>query len=196
MTDADGGHTRADRIATHADAWKRTLADLEAMADGLEGEGWDVLAVAADHTVPTPPDDGDGDGTGEGRWGLVHVAPGNRAEAFAATVGAGEFPSHRVFQRIVSGRAFMVTRLTDPGTGRTVLVAGSYRMGDAAGLVRTARRQGEMYTRVRMLDGTRLGAFRHDGYEQFFPDPDRYERYAPSKPEPGRSGGRNRHEGP
>lgn len=169
----------ADRIAsyadTHKDAWGRTLEDMEAMADDLEADGWNALAIAAGHTAPNPPDAGDSD-----RWGFVHVIPGNEAEAFSEAFEAGEFPRYRVFQQDASGRVFMVTQLLDPGTDRAVLIAGSYEMRNAAGLVRTARREGEMYTHVRKLDKTQLGAFRHDEYERFFPNPERYEGDVPS----------------
>lgn len=172
----------ADRIAsyadTHKDAWQHTLDDMQAMADDLDGEGWNVLAIAVDHTAPNPPDAGDSD-----RWGFVHVIPGNDAEAFSEAVEAGEFPRYRVFQQSASGRVFMVTQLLDPDTDRAILIAGTYEIRNAAGLVRTARREGEMYTHVQTLDKTPLGVFHHDEYEQFFPNPERYERYTPSETE-------------
>lgn len=180
MTDiGNDDPAHADRITnyadTHKNAWNRTLEDMEAMADDLEGNGWDALAIAAGHTAPNPPDAGDGD-----RWGFVHVIPGDKAEAFSEAVEAGEFPRYRVFQQDASGRVFMVTQLLDPDTDRAILIAGTYEIRNAAGLVRTAQREGEMYTHVQKLDKTRLGVFHHDEYEQFFPDPERYRQYIPS----------------
>lgn len=166
----------ADRIATHADthkdAWSRTLGDMEAMAEELEEEGWDTLTIAAGHTAPNSPDAGDAD-----RWGLVYVIPGNTAEAFSEAFEKGAFPQYQVFQQDVSGRVFMVTQLLDPDTETAIFIAGTYEMRHAPPLVKTAQREDEMYTHVQKLDKTRLGTFRHDDYEHFFPDPEKYEQF-------------------
>lgn len=166
----------AEQIAAsadvHKDAWQRTLEDMEAMAEELEEDGWDVLTIAAGHTAPTNPDAGETD-----RFGFVHVVPGNKAEPFADVVDTGDFPKYQVFRNEMEGRAFMVTQLLDPESRQSILIAGSFELRHAPGLVTTALEEDEMYTHVQKLDGTHLGSFRHDDVEKFFPNPQRYENY-------------------
>ncbi|NHN60669.1 MULTISPECIES: hypothetical protein [Halorussus] len=166
----------AEQIAASADvhkgAWQRTLDDMQAMEEELEEEGWDVVAVGAGHTAPTNPDAGETD-----RWGFVHVIPDNKAEPFEAAVETGAFPQYRVFRNEMQGRVFMLTQLLDPESETAVLLAGNFEMRHAPGLVKTALKEGEMYTHVQTLDGTHRGSFRHDDVEKFFPDPHKYTGY-------------------
>lgn len=162
----------AERIAANADrnreAWQRTLADMEALANEREDEGWDAVAVAAGHTAPKSRDGG---GTGE--YGLVHVVPGNRADAIRAACERGTFPRYEVYRGATESRVFLVTELLDPDTETALLLAGNYRRHVARGLVRTVEETGTMYTHVQKLDGTRLGSFEHDDPAKFFPAADR-----------------------
>ena len=166
----------ADRIATyadtHRDAWSRTLEDMKALAAEREEEGWHVFHVAAGHTAPTHPDVRE-----DGRYGFVHVIPGNFADDFVEAFEAGEFPKYQVYQKEVSGRMFMVTEFRDPDSKTSILIAGSYEMRNAPALVKKAQREGDMYTYVQKLDQTLLGTFKHDEYDRFFPDPEKYENY-------------------
>jgi hypothetical protein len=166
----------AERVAQHAqvhkNAWQRTLDDMEALAEELREDGWDVVTIPAGHTAPENPDAGETD-----RWGLVHVIPGNKAEPFGEAVEANEFPRFEVYQQEVDGRVFLVTALEDPDSETAILIAGNFEMRHAPGLVNTAQDEGHMYTHVQKLDKTVLGTFRHEDYEPFFPDPDTYEDY-------------------
>lgn len=164
----DTGEELATSASIHKDAWSQTLEDMEAMATDLEDEGWDVVTVTAVDTAPEPPEDGPSD-----RWGIVHVVPDNQAEAFAAAVDEGEFPRYDVYRAVAEGRVFHVTELLDPETETAILIAGNFRRSRAEGVVRTAREEGELYTHAQTLSGDRIGAFRHDGYEKFFPEADR-----------------------
>jgi len=162
-----------ERMAAHADllkeGWQATLADMERMGEELEAEGWRVLTIGAGDTVPEPPDAGRTD-----RYGLVHVIPGNDADAFREAHENGEFPEYNVYRTQTEGEVFLVTELRDPGTDTAILIAGQFSVGDAVPLMRAVVRTGDVYTHVRKLDATRLGSFEHDGYEKFFPNPERY----------------------
>jgi len=166
----------AEQIAASADvhknAWQRTLDDMEAMAEELEADGWEVLPIAAGHTAPTNPDAGATD-----RFGFVHVVPGNKAEPFEQLVETGSFPKYRVFRNEMDGRIFMLTQLIDPDAEATILIAGNFPVRHAPGLVKTALKEDEIYTHVQKLDKTHLGSFRHDDVEKFFPDPHKYTGY-------------------
>lgn len=166
----------ADRIATsadtHRDAWGRTIEDMKALAAEREEEGWNAFYVAAGHTAPTHPEVRD-----DGRYGFVHVIPGNYADEFTEAFEAGDFPKYQVFQQEVEGRMFMVTEFLDPESETSILIAGSYEMRHAPALVKKAQREGDMYTYVQKLDQTLLGTFKHDEYDRFFPDPEKYEAY-------------------
>lgn len=172
----DGDVDHAERLAASADAerdgWIRTLDDMRSMAAELEDEGWDVIAIGAGDTAPEHPEVGRTD-----RFGLVHVIPDDKADAFVEAFERGTFPNYRVFRNETNGRAFIVTRLLDPDTEQAILLAGTFELRNATSLVKTAMDEGEMYTHVQTIDKTVLGAFRHDDYESFFPNPERYDSY-------------------
>ncbi|EFW93684.1 hypothetical protein ZOD2009_01035 [Haladaptatus paucihalophilus DX253] len=172
--DEEGNY--AERIAANADAekdaWGMTLEDMNAMADDLESEGWDVVTVPASHTAPENPDAGDTD-----RFGFVYVIPDNYAEDFSEAVEAGTFPKYQVFRKEVGSRVFQLTQFLDPDTETAILIAGSYEMMHAPPLVKTAMEEDEMFSHVQTLDGTVHGSFRHDDYTKFFPEPEKYEDY-------------------
>lgn len=172
--DEEGSY--AERIAANADAekdaWGMTLEDMNAMADDLESEGWDVVTVPASHTAPENPDAGDTD-----RFGFVYVIPDNYAEDFSEAVEAGTFPKYQVFRKEVGSRVFQLTQFLDPDTETAILIAGSYEMMHAPPLVKTAMEEDEMFSHVQTLDGTVHGSFRHDDYTKFFPEPEKYDDY-------------------
>lgn len=172
----DEGQDYAERIAASAEAtkgaWQATIDDAEAMADELEAEGWETLLIPAGDTAPESPEIGDTD-----RFGLTHVIPDNKADDFEAAFEAGKFPKYEVYRAETAGRAFVVTVLLDPDSQTAILIMGSFELREAAGCVTAAKENDKMYTHVQTLDGTHLGSFRHDDYEKFFPDPQRYEDY-------------------
>ncbi|WP_132059226.1 DUF7529 family protein [Halorussus amylolyticus] len=170
--DTDYAEQIAASADVHKNAWQRTIEDMQTMADDLEAEGWDVLPIGAGHTAPTNPDAGETD-----RFGLVHVVPGNKAEAFADAVETGKFPKYQVFRNEMQGRVFLVTQLLDPDTEQAILIAGNFEVRHAAGLVKNALEEDVMYTHVQKLDKTHLGSFRHDDVEKFFPNPEKYTGY-------------------
>ncbi len=167
----------ADRAAAHADvhrdAWKRTLAEMEAIAADRRDDGWRVVSIAAGHTAPEHPDAGDTD-----RFGLVHVVGDDDAEGFRAAFDRGGFPEYQVYRNEFEGRAFVLTELLDPDSRTAILVAGTFELQHAPGLVRAAEREDEIYTHVQTLDGTYLGSFRHADWQKFFPNPERVKGYA------------------
>jgi hypothetical protein len=170
--DPTAGADDPDVLAAHAErnkeAWTQTLDDMEALAAEREREGWKPIVVPAGDTAPEPPDSGPPD-----RYGLVHVVPGNKADALRVAFDAGEFPQYDVYRGETESRVFLVTELLDPETETAIYVAGNFRRRDARALVRTVRETGEMYTHFQKLDETRIGSVRHDGYRKFFPNADR-----------------------
>lgn len=171
MPTTGDGVDDADQVAAHADrnrnAWQRTLDDMEALAAELDDDGWAVVTVAAGHTAPKSRNVGDTD-----EYGLVHVVPGNRAEALTEACYRGTFPRYEVYRGSTETRVFLVTELLDPDVETAILIAGNFRRRDARGLVRTVDETERMYTHLQKLDGTRLGSFEHDDYGKFFPQAD------------------------
>ncbi|MFC6724867.1 hypothetical protein ACFQE1_10885 [Halobium palmae] len=167
---------RGERIAANAgaekEAWGATLDDMRALAEEYEAEGWSTVTIQAGYAAPTTPGDDDD------RFGLVYVIPGNEAEPFVDAVEAGEFPRFEVHRAEVEGKVFLVTTLLDPGTETAILLAGTYEMRNALRCARMADDRGEMFTHVQKLDGTRLGSFRHEEHEQFFPSITAIENWA------------------
>lgn len=145
-------------------AWQRTVAELNRLEAELEAAGQHVVAIPAGHIAPVPPDAGETD-----RFGLVHVIPGEEAEAFTDAFEAGAFVEYEVFRRQVGHRLFLLTKLGAPDAEVTILLAGSVATTYADGLREAAASRGEIYTHVQLLDGTHLGSFRHDDPALFFP---------------------------
>lgn len=160
--------TEAAKADEKKQAWKATLADMDAIAEEREADGWDVLTLAAGDTAPL----GRGTEDDEGEFGLSYVVGADDAEAFRDAFEAGEFPVYDVYRQTQLGHVFVVTELRDPDTDQVVLIAGGYLQYDEKMCAYTAREEGEMYTHVKKLDGTKLGVFHHDGYEKFFPKAD------------------------
>lgn len=146
-------------------AWQRTLGELWRLEEELEADGWQVAAIPAGHVAPVPPEAGE-----SGRFGLVHVVPGEEAESFEAAFDAGTFVAYEVFRRRVGNRLFLVTKLTAPEERVAILLAGSVDTTQMDALVQAAASRGEVQTHVQLLDGTHLGSFQHGDPSLFFPE--------------------------
>ncbi|MEF8790329.1 MAG: hypothetical protein V5A61_09395 [Haloarculaceae archaeon] len=166
--DADYAERAAAKSEVTKDAWEATIEDMYAMAAELEEEGWEVAAIGAGHTAPESPR-----AEPEGRYGLTYTIPDNYAEAFREAFREDGFERYEVYRQEQEGTAFQVTALYDEETSTAILLAGAYELRHANPLIATAMKVGEMYSHVRLLDGTHLGSFRHEDYELFFPDADR-----------------------
>lgn len=149
---------------TPGNGWARTLEAATEMADTLRADGWEVVTVRAAHVAPEPPSHGDTD-----RFGFVYLAQGEVAEAFEAAVAEGAFDGYEVFNRRQGSDLFTLTRVTDADRRLAVLLVGAVDLSHAGELAATARDRGEMYSHVRLLDGTHLGSFRHDDPAPFLP---------------------------
>lgn len=152
-------------IEARKDAWRRTLQELERIEADLEEEGWDVVAIPVGHAAPEPPDAGE-----EGRFGFVHVIPGNYESAFSRAFDAGGFERYNVYRQAVAGQVFFVLELLDPATETAILLAAQFSTHRGQELESTAADEGVVYTHVQKLDGTHLGTYRHDEPDRFFPD--------------------------
>lgn len=164
LENEQGPERLAATADTMKDAWARTLDDMRARADEYEERGWDTITVAAGHTAPENPDSGP-----EGRFGFVHVLPGDVAREVRETIEENEFTEYDVFRATTAGRVFLVTELLDPGSHAAILVAGSYELRSVGPLVAAADEAGICYTHLQTLDGTVVGSFEHDDYEKFVP---------------------------
>ncbi|UWG46393.1 Uncharacterized protein HSRCO_0091 [Halanaeroarchaeum sp. HSR-CO] len=169
MTKIGDGVDPAEREAAHAetfkDAWSRTLGDVDRMAEGRAEAGWETLVLPAGDTAPEPPDDGP-----SGRYGLVYVVPGDRADRLGELLTEATFPEYDVYRTTVEGRVFIVTELRDPDHEAVVYVAGNYELRTADRLIETVADSGTMYTHLQKLDGTEVATFEHEDWQKFFPN--------------------------
>lgn len=164
----------AERIAASSEAtknaWQATLEDMEGMAAELEEEGWTTTVLAADNTATTTSRTGDSE-----LYGLVSVIPDNFADEFTEAFEQGHeegggFEEYEVYRSETDGWAFQVTVFYDELTGNAILLAANYQLVHAKNLMRAAIEREEMYTHIQTLDGTILGSFRHEAWENFFPN--------------------------
>lgn len=154
------------------EAWKKTVQDMEVMANERRDDGYKTLTIPAGHTAPEPPQSGDSN-----RFGLSHVIPDGQTERFQDLYEAGRYSETGVFQAGVDGNVFIVTEFRDPDARLAIFIAGNYQMRHAPELVRTATKRDEMYTHVKRLDGTHLATFEHDDVSAFFPEPEEFFAY-------------------
>lgn len=155
----------AGSVGLLKEAWQATLDDMEDIADEHREAGRTVTAIAAVDAGPLGRDTNDEDG----EYGLEFVIPDNRTEEFVEAFEAGDYPSYDVYRAEAETDAFVVEELVDEDAGRVILLAGAFPIRDETMCAFAAREEGEMYSFVRTLDGTRYGAFHHEGYEKFFP---------------------------
>ena len=179
----------ADRVATNAEAlkgaWNATREELYAMEEELAEEGWDVLAVAADHVAPEAPDF-----EPEGRFGLTYTLVDNLAddvqEHVAETAGLsaeeldalddeetlelGAFDRFEVYQREADGHVYQVVAYFDEEAETALLLAGAYELLYATPLREAVVENDVMYTHLQRLDESPIASFRHEEWEPFFPN--------------------------
>lgn len=149
-------------------AWKRTLEEMEVIADDRRSDGWSVLTVIAAHTDTVGRDMGQND-----RFGLVHVIPGNYADDLAETYDEDAFTEYLAYGRDVSNSMYVVTEFIDPDDERSILVASRYDMGtpSAEKMVSSANEAGALRSYFKKIDGTILGMYEHEEYEPLITKP-------------------------
>lgn len=166
IDDADRVAALADR---HREGWEHTLEDARGLAETREAEeGWETLVIPAGDTAPEPPDRGQ-----DGRYGLVHVIPGNYADEFEELTEK-KFSSYDVYRAESDGRVFIVTELISPEEEVAVYVVGTYELRAAGDLIEAAVEEELMNTYLQRLDGTQVASILHNDPEKFFPHVDRF----------------------
>lgn len=155
--------------------WEQAVEDMRAMAADRETKGYETLAIASGNTAPIAPTQGDDD-----RFGFSHLVDRSDGEAFRELYTGRDFTDTGVYQAVDGGHVFMVTEHIDYDNEIVIYIAGTYRVMDAADLVRAATSRGKLHTYVRKLDETILGVFEHDDVSAFFPNPDLYYSHEPS----------------
>lgn len=159
----DTDDDRSSESDTTPGPWELTLEDLRTLETSLEADGWDVIATQAGHTSPMPPDSGASD-----RAGFVMVLPGETADQIVAAIETGQFEEYDVFHRGVGDRMYVVVQYRSPTSTQAVLLAGSYRFQYLEPVREAAAADGGLEIRLKRLDGTHVGSFYHEEYEQFF----------------------------
>ncbi|OTF12055.1 hypothetical protein [Halorubrum sp. SD612] len=152
-------------VEARKDAWRRTLQEMESIASELETEGWETVAIPVGHAAPEVPDVGE-----EGRFGFVHVIPGNYESAFREAFEADGFERYDVFHRDIGGKVFFLLQLLDAPSRNAILLAAQYDNRHGQSLRPVTEEEGVVYTHVQKLDTTHLGSFRHDEPGKFFPE--------------------------
>lgn len=175
FSDEPGTPGEEERLARNHEAmkntWQQTVADMRAMAEDREQNGYETHTIPAGDTAPVSPD------SPRDYWGLSYLVPGNFTDTLVEFLEVGEFEETGVYQIHDSGSIFMVTEAIDHGSGLVLFVAGSFWMKDAPDLVAAAMNKGSMYSQFRLIDSTHLGGIKHDDPSAFFPNPERYKGF-------------------
>lgn len=157
---------RRDPEGVHSEAWKRTLADMEAIAEDRRDDGWETVTALAAHTDTKSVDTGEDE-----EFGLVHVLPNNHAERFEGLYDPETFTEYLAYGTSVETSMYVVTELIDADGERSILVASQYNMAFARGMVDSAEAKGSLPSHFKTIDGTVLGTFEHEEYEPLVTQP-------------------------
>ncbi|MFC4544300.1 hypothetical protein ACFO5R_20430 [Halosolutus amylolyticus] len=155
-----------DPQGVQTEAWKRTLEDMEAIAESRRDDGWEVVTIMAAHTDTVSRDMGE-----EDTFGLMHVVPNNYVDRFTDVYDSDEFTEYLAYGTDVNGFMFVVTELIDPPAERSILIASRYDMTRAEGMINAAEDAGVLYTHLKTIDGTIIGSFEHEEYEPLISRP-------------------------
>jgi hypothetical protein len=147
------------------DGWSRVLAEMDAMAEDLESEGWRTLTVHAGSAGAVGPGEGHTD-----THGFSYVVPGDAAEEFRDLFVPEGFPRTEVYRATEGDRLYLLTVLQDPPTETAILLAGAVDRGSLGAAREAARETGRLFTHLLAVDGTHLGSFAHEDPDPFFPD--------------------------
>ncbi|WP_254862395.1 DUF7529 family protein [Halovivax gelatinilyticus] len=157
---------RKDPEGVHTETWKRVLEQMDAIADDRRDDGWEVLTIMAGHTNTVGRD-----GDESKKFGLCHIVPNKKAEAFEDFYDEETFTEYLAYGTSVGVFMYVVTELIDPTNDRSVLIASRYDMSYAKAMIQDAEREGVLYTHVQTLDGTVIGSFEHEEYAPLITKP-------------------------
>jgi hypothetical protein len=155
-----------DETGVRSEAWKQTNEEMELLAEERRDEGWTVVTIPAVHTSIVTAEMGEGD-----EFGIEYVIPDNHVEAFTDAFDPEAVTEYQVYRTIANQNVFQVIELLAPEAGTAIMIAGMYELQHAGAFVKRAKAEGELYTFVRTIDGTRHGMLRHDEYEPLLPRP-------------------------
>ncbi|MFC7114469.1 hypothetical protein ACFQH2_05160 [Natronoarchaeum sp. GCM10025703] len=134
------------------------------LAEELREGGWEVRVVSAGHVTPVPPRESKDD------YGLVYIVPDSLGDELSALVDRGSFDRYESFRRVTGTDLSLVTQFTDRANELAVILVGTVDLDRAGPLASAARERGELYSHVRLLDGTLLATFQHENPAHFFPE--------------------------
>ena len=147
------------------DAWNETNEDMRAIAADRRADGWDVVSIAADRTVPVSGK------PNEDRAGLVHTIPDPSVEAFEQFYERGSFPEYLAYRNEIDGTVYLVTECIDPERELVILIAGRYVAEKATNVAEIATERGRIHTYVEDAASTPLGEFTHEDPWPLLPIP-------------------------
>lgn len=155
-----------DPTGAQIEAWKQELEEMDLIAEDRREDGWEVLTIVAGHTN-TVTRDGDEDG----KYGICHIIPDNKAEEFVEFYDEETFTEYLAYGRPMNAFMYLVTEFIDPTNERSVLIASRFDTRFAEDMVEDAKEEGVLYTHVQKLNGTVLGSFEHEEYEPLIGQP-------------------------
>lgn len=141
---------------------EQALEAADGLAEELREGGWEVRVLTAGHVTPVSPDEAAED------FGLIYIVPDSVGDELPALVDSGSFERYETFRRVTGTDLTLVTQLTDQANELAVILVGTVDLDRAGPLASAARERGELYSHVRLLDGTRLATFRHEDPTHFF----------------------------
>jgi hypothetical protein len=156
-----------DPTGAKTEAWKRTLDDMDAIAEDRRSDGWAVLTAVAAHTDVVSIDMGEDD-----EFGLKAILPDNHAEDIEPMYDPEAFTEYLSYGREVEGLMYAVLEFIDSDAKQSILVACRYDLRFIEPMVNSAEKKGVLYTHLKTIDGTKIAVFEHEDWEPLVSRPE------------------------
>lgn len=141
--------------------WETVVEEMEETAAQYRTAGWETVELHPGDVTVVPAD--------HEQFGIVAVAPDDEFDELVARVDGRSFDSYETFRGETEEMVFLLVVVeSDDGDVAVFLPAYYERTPDGEGELRG--HEGELYTRVRNLQGDEVVTFSHEDPAPFFPD--------------------------
>lgn len=144
--------------------WAAFLEEMDVLAETLENNDWKTITMVAGDAAPVTPESNRTD-----HHGYAYVVPGNAASEFEEVFNPDSFNQTEVYHATTETHLYLLTVVKDPPTATAVLIAGALERTKLGACKQLAQKTGTLYTDLFRVDGSHLGAFKHEDPEPFFP---------------------------
>lgn len=141
--------------------WEAVIEEMEATAEQYRNAGWETVEIHPGDVTVVPAD--------HEQFGIVAIAPDDEFAALLELVDGRTFDAYEVFRGDTDEMVFaLVVVQADDKEAAAFLPVYYERNANGEGELRN--HDGELFTRVRNLQGDEIVEFSHEAPDPFFPE--------------------------